>query len=121
MRMSSMDPENHKIPRWVERALKLFYAEGARQEKLGDLEELVHNEIQKKGKFNTMGWYFFQIIRLLRSESQLSFYWGFAMFRNYVTIAFRSLKRHKIYSFITISGLTLGMAAFLLISVWVLH
>jgi ABC-type antimicrobial peptide transport system permease subunit len=43
------------------------------------------------------------------------------MFKNYVIIAFRSLKRHKVYSLITISGLTLGMAAFLLISVWILH
>ncbi|UCE40283.1 MAG: ABC transporter permease [Candidatus Aminicenantes bacterium] len=43
------------------------------------------------------------------------------MFKNYVIIAFRSLKRHKIYSFITITGLTLGMAVFLLTTVWVLH
>ena len=43
------------------------------------------------------------------------------MLKNYITIAFRSLKRHKIYSVITVSGLALGIAAFLLISVWVLH
>jgi hypothetical protein len=36
-------------------------------------------------------------------------------------IAFRSLRRHKIYSFITVSGLALGMSVFLLISVWVRH
>ena len=116
-----MDREYHKVPRWAYRFLGSLYAEDVLQEKLGDLEELRHDEIQKKGKFRTTFWYLFQIIRLLRSQSQLSFYWGFAMFKNYVTIAFRSLKRHKVYSLITISGLTLGMAAFLLISVWVLH
>ena len=116
-----MDREYHKVPRWAYRFLGSLYAEDVLQEKLGDLEELRHDEIQKKGKFRTTFWYLFQIIRLLRSQSQLSFYWGFAMFKNYVTIAFRSLKRHKVYSLITISGLTLGMAAFLLISVWGLH
>jgi putative ABC transport system permease protein len=116
-----MSTENHRIPRWVEGLLKSFYPEDTLQEKLGDFQELFPDDIQKKGKFRTALWYFFQIIRLLRSQSQLSLYWGFAMFKNYVTIAFRSLKRHKVYSVITILGLTLGMAAFLLISVWTLH
>ena len=43
------------------------------------------------------------------------------MFKNYVTIAFRSCKRHKIYSLITVSGLSLGISVFLLVSVWALH
>jgi ABC-type antimicrobial peptide transport system permease subunit len=43
------------------------------------------------------------------------------MFKNYLTIAFRNLKRQKIYSLINISGLALGMTAFLIIAVWVWH
>jgi putative ABC transport system permease protein len=37
------------------------------------------------------------------------------MLRNYIKIAFRSLVRNKVYSFINIGGLALGIAAFLLI------
>jgi putative ABC transport system permease protein len=41
------------------------------------------------------------------------------MFKNYVKIAFRNIKRHKGYSFINIAGLTVGLACFILISLWV--
>lgn len=37
------------------------------------------------------------------------------MFKNYFKIAFRNLKRYKLYSFINIFGLAMGIAAFLLI------
>ena len=37
------------------------------------------------------------------------------MFRNYLTVAVRNLVRHKVYSFINISGLAIGMACFFLI------
>ena len=37
------------------------------------------------------------------------------MFRNYLTVAVRNLVRHKIYSFINIFGLAIGMACFFLI------
>ncbi len=46
---------------------------------------------------------------------------SFVMFKNYLTIAFRNLRRQKIYSLINISGLALGMTAFLIIAVWVWH
>ncbi|CAN5414029.1 hypothetical protein BH20BAC1_BH20BAC1_15100 [soil metagenome] len=32
------------------------------------------------------------------------------MFKNYFKIAFRNLRRNKIYSFINISGLSIGLA-----------
>jgi putative ABC transport system permease protein len=41
------------------------------------------------------------------------------MLRNYLKIAVRNLKRHKVYSIITITGLAIGMACFLLITLFV--
>ena len=41
------------------------------------------------------------------------------MFRNYLKFAFRNLKRHKIYSFINIFGLAVGMACAILILLWI--
>jgi putative ABC transport system permease protein len=41
------------------------------------------------------------------------------MFRNHLKVALRNLKRHKIYSFINISGLAIGMACAILILLWI--
>jgi putative ABC transport system permease protein len=41
------------------------------------------------------------------------------MIRNYFKIALRNLVSHKIYSFINIAGLSIGMAVALLISLWI--
>src|SRR6478736_2106803 len=41
------------------------------------------------------------------------------MFRNYLKTAFRNLWRNKIFSFINIMGLALGLACSLLIMLWV--
>jgi len=42
------------------------------------------------------------------------------MFRNYLTVAIRNLLRHRVYSFINIAGLAVGMACCILIMLWVL-
>lgn len=41
------------------------------------------------------------------------------MFKSYITVAVRNLKRHKVYSFINISGLALGLACCVLILLWI--
>ena len=43
------------------------------------------------------------------------------MFRNYVTSAFRALRKHRLYSFINIGGLAVGLTAFFLIGLFVRH
>lgn len=41
------------------------------------------------------------------------------MFKNYLKIALRNIKRHKGYSFINIVGLAIGMACCIMILFWV--
>ena len=41
------------------------------------------------------------------------------MFKNYLKIALRNIKKHKGYSFINIAGLAIGMAACILILLWI--
>jgi putative ABC transport system permease protein len=41
------------------------------------------------------------------------------MFKNYIKVAFRHILRYKGYSLINIAGLTVGMACFILIFIWV--
>ncbi len=42
------------------------------------------------------------------------------MFKNYIIIAFRNFIRQKLYSFINILGLAIGLACFILIMLWVI-
>ena len=41
------------------------------------------------------------------------------MFRNYLTIALRNITKHKLYSFINIAGLALGLACAILIILFI--
>ena len=41
------------------------------------------------------------------------------MFRNYIKIAFRNLLKNKVYSFINIFGLAIGMAVTIMIGLWI--
>jgi len=41
------------------------------------------------------------------------------MFKNYIKIAFRNIQKYKGYSLINIAGLTVGMACFIMIFLWV--
>src|SRR4028118_2080506 len=41
------------------------------------------------------------------------------MLKNYLTVALRNLMRHKGYTFINVLGLTVGLACFLLIALYV--
>ncbi len=43
------------------------------------------------------------------------------MIKSYIKSALRSLRKRKIFSFINLSGLAIGMAAFVLIGLWVRH
>jgi putative ABC transport system permease protein len=43
------------------------------------------------------------------------------MLKNYLTIALRNLRRHKIISFINIAGLAIGLAMFMLIALYIQH
>ncbi len=56
------------------------------------------------------------IIRPLKNYQPVT---NYAMFANYVKIALRIIRRNKGYSFINISGLAIGLAAAMLILMWV--
>ena len=42
------------------------------------------------------------------------------MFKNYLKVAWRNLLKNKVYSFINIFGLAIGMAVAMMISLWVI-
>jgi putative ABC transport system permease protein len=64
-------------------------------------------------------WFWSQFIRSLPGLAKKSVEGGIGMLKNYIKISLRCIKRRKIYSFINITGLAIGMAAAVLILLWV--
>ena len=106
-------------PHIAEKLLRSLLPESERRALLGDYEELYIDLIQRKGKTKARLWYWMQFLRTIPSVIIDSMIWSFDMFWNYLKISFRNIWKQKVYSFINIIGLAIGMAAFLLISIYI--
>ena len=71
--------------------------------------------VEQQGPFGARLWYWIQALQSI----PLSFFWGLVMLRNYLTVTWRNIKRHKAFSLINISGLAIGIACCILIFLWV--
>ena len=71
-----------------------------------------------KGRGAAWLWSLGQLLRSLPVLLSNSFYWSVQMFKNYMKITLRNLKKHKFYSFINITGLAIGIACCLIIFLW---
>ncbi|MFC1554338.1 ABC transporter permease [candidate division KSB1 bacterium] len=85
----------------------------------GDLEEVYRDILQVNGKVKADHWYWRQVLFTIFKYINNSFYWGTVMLKNYIKIAFRNLLKQRSFSFINISGLSIGLACSLLIGLWV--
>jgi putative ABC transport system permease protein len=90
-----------------------------RESLLGDFEEKYHYLAEEKGRGRALFWLGLYIIRLIPVFISNSMLWSFIMFKNYMKITFRNMKRHKGFSLINISGLAIGMACAILILLWI--
>jgi len=84
-----------------------------------DLEEEFELIRQESGRRKARLWYRLQAARSLPFLIKNLSYWSLHMFKNYLKIALRNIKKQKGFSFIKISGLSMGMACCLLIFLWV--
>lgn len=73
-----------------------------------------------KGRGVAWLWCLGQLFRSLPALSSNAFYWSVQMFKNYLTITLRNFKKHKVYSFINVAGLAIGIACslFVFLFVW---
>jgi len=86
---------------------------------MGDLEEQFHELAKHRGVLRAKLWYWLQIISAVPPYTKNAIYWGISMFFNNLKIVFRNIKKNKVYSFINIAGLSVGIACFILISLQV--
>ncbi|WP_220275162.1 ABC transporter permease [Emticicia sp. BO119] len=118
--------------RWAEWLISHIAAPHLREELLGDLDEFFYKRGHKYGYSTAKLLYLVDILLLLhprlwrrladtygKTIYSSSFILHPDMLRNYFKIAFRNLFKNKVYSFINISGLAVGIACCLAICLYV--
>ncbi|MFC1564954.1 ABC transporter permease, partial [candidate division KSB1 bacterium] len=99
--------------------LGMFLPEQEKKYITGGLRELFNERAIEYGRSLTLIWFWKEVLvtitlllfdRIERSKS---------MFKNYLKIAVRNIRRYKWYSFINVSGLAIGIACSILIALFV--
>lgn len=105
-----------KIPYAILRRIYLFDNQTAYS---GDIEEEFAWIQENEGRARAKRWIWFHALAALPLSLRDYWVWRFTMLRNYLKVALRSILRNKVYSFINIAGLSIGIACCVLIMLWV--
>jgi len=111
-----MKPEPPKIPGWLIR-ISAWYEDGFVV--YGDACEEYFAIKESRGCLRAKLWFWRQALRTFPVFAGDFIIWRMIMLRNYLKVALRNIKKQKGYAFINISGLAIGMAACILILLWV--
>lgn len=106
-------------PRFLIFLLKRLISIEIRTGALGDFSEHYDWISRFRGRFVADIWYMAQILQLLPGYLFNHFYWEVGMFFNNMKLIFRNIKKQKIFSFINLFGLSVGLACSILLSLWV--
>lgn len=110
---------SNRPPKIAENILSKLLYDDVWKTTLGDFEEYYLHLLEKEGKKNANTWYWQQVLKYAPLKIIHKIYWSIGMFKNYLKIAFRSLKKQKSYSFINIFGLAIGLTCFVLIGLFI--
>ncbi|WP_291193081.1 ABC transporter permease [Dyadobacter sp.] len=110
-------------PAWADKLLCLVCAPHLLESILGDLHEEFEYQVKKEGERKArlhywreaLGFLKWRYIKRQKQYYSSPFVFSPDMIRNYFTIALRTLAGNKAYSFINIVGLSIGLAAAMLI------
>ena len=114
-----MGSKNHRLPKYGTWLLRRFINREVRYSALGDFEEIFFDIAEEYGIFRARLWLWKQILRSIPSFISESLYWNIILLQNSFKTAIRNLKRQKVYSFINIAGLSVGLACCILIVLYV--
>jgi putative ABC transport system permease protein len=124
MKVSGNERLSNEPPKFMMRFFRWFCHPDLLRFIEGDLYELYNERVSRLGKRRADLRFVIDVLLLLRPGivRQLPVFHNqnnFDMLKNYLLIAFRSIRLNKSYSAINISGLAIGMAACLLIVLYV--
>jgi len=109
----------HKPPQIASWMLSHMRDYDMKYSSIGDFEEFYNNKRKADGIFKAYFWYWSQVFYSLPSYILFLLKWRIIMFRNYLKISLRNLRKFKGFSFINISGLAIGISSCILMLLWV--
>ena len=109
----------HQPPRTAEWLLRRLFADSGDFTHLGDFAETFDARAAEKGSRRARLWYWAQVFRSLPGFAANRLYWSLSMLRNYAVITYRTIMKNAGYSLISLLGLAVGLAAFILILAYV--
>lgn len=119
-------PDHPSPPEWPLKWLRFFMKEAYLEEIEGDMEEIFLDNLEIHSLRKARRLYTWDVLRLFRPGLVKN--WKVSgqqnhldMYKNYLKIAWRNLKKFKMYSAIKIGGFAIGIAAAILIALFVLH
>jgi putative ABC transport system permease protein len=113
-RQPSVSPP--RIPQWI---LKKLLPQDERPYLSGDFDEIYSFVYEDRGRLSADIWYWKQVVVSLPQILIHPFIWSVIMFKNYLKMTLRNLKKHKGYSFLNIAGLSVALASFILVLLFV--
>lgn len=116
--------KNSQPPKWAIRFFSWFCRDDLSDAVLGDMLELYDRRCNEIGKRKADWFFIWNVISFFqpfafKRKSNTQPLNNLVMFRNYSKIAWRNLFKHKMYSTIKIGGFAIGIAACVLISMYV--
>lgn len=85
----------------------------------GDFAEMFNNETFRNGDRKAGRFLWREVMRSLPGFLRNALHWRLSMFKNYLKISLRNMRRRKLFAIINVLGLAVGMACFILISLFI--
>ncbi len=116
--------QNTSPPKWAVRFFRWYCNDHLSEAVLGDMEELYERRQLKMGKRKADFLFLWNVLLFLqpfaiRKESKSTTYNTIAMLENYFKITWRTMSRQKMYAAIKIGGFAIGLAACMIIFLFI--
>jgi hypothetical protein len=110
-----MTGKQNRLPRSAKLLLWLFVGEEAYDQVVGDYEEDYRRRIAGGGAVAARAAFWLALFRSLPWFAWDSIYWGGVMIKHNLKVAWRILRKQRLYSFLNIVGLGVSLACLLMI------
>ena len=116
MKKNSRPSPPPKLLSFLLKHLSLYEANHSVQ---GDFEETFRSIAREKGDMRARFWYSGHVMRSLLVYMRLMISTGIGLLFNYLKLTLRNMRRHRMYAVINIAGMSIGLAAAILIFFYV--
>ena len=107
------------LPKWAQSLLYWVLPRDKREILIGDFAEDFFEKANAKGRSRAVLWFWGQFLASVPAFIHQTFNYGRMMLKNYFKIAFRNLYRNFGYAALNLMGLAMGIAAFVVIMLYV--